>query len=124
MKRRSEWEKYLSSKKGSVPSSRPSKYGNVWTTIEYAGKIHRFQSKKEALRARELLILQSGGEISSLGFQPVIPLIAGITYIPDFIYQRNGTTFYEDSKGKRTAVFNLKLKLLNFLRPEIVLILS
>lgn len=125
MGKRNKWEEYINSKSALSSRRGVSKYGNVWTTIEHAGKLHRFQSKREAKRARELLLLQQSGEILDLEFQVPILLIAGITYIPDFRYKmKSGEICFEDSKGKQTAVFRLKLRLLKYLYPNINLILS
>ena len=98
-----------------------------------------FDSKKEAKRYQELLLLQKAGEIYMLERQKVYELLpaqrepdtvgkrGGVTkgklleraveYVADFVYtDKNGKTIVEDVKGFREggayAVFVLKRKLM------------
>lgn len=96
-----------------------SKYGNR--------KVFRdgmtFDSVKEYTRFRELLLLQKAGAITGLQRQvkyELIPTqrIAGkvaeraCTYIADFVYQEDGQTVVEDTKGFRTPEYIIKRKLM------------
>ena len=98
-----------------------------------------FDSKKEARRYQELLLLQKAGEIYMLERQKVYELIPAqrepdtvgkrggvikgklieraVEYVADFVYtDKNGKTVVEDVKGFREggayAVFVLKRKLM------------
>lgn len=93
-----------------------------------------FDSKKEAHRYHELLLLEKAGAISDLKIQVKYILIptqrepdiigsrGGIRkgkliekeccYIADFVYQENGETVVEDTKGYRTKEYILKRKLM------------
>ena len=101
-----------------------NKYGNVWTEVE--GK--KFQSKKEANRYSELLMLEKAGEISDLKCQ--VPYVVSdavewigeskklpaIKYILDFEYKvkdvdRNKRTVCEDVKGAKLRIYILKRSL-------------
>ena len=98
-----------------------------------------FDSKKEARRYQELLLLQKAGEIYMLELQKVYELLPAqrepdtvgkrggvikgklleraVEYVADFVYtDKNGKTVVEDVKGFRAggayAVFVLKRKLM------------
>lgn len=94
-----------------------NKYRNVKT--ECNG--HLFDSKKEAVRYRELLLMQHVGLIRDLELQKVYPLVVnGVKigkYIADFVYVHceSGTPCVEDTKGVRTQTYNLKKKLMKAL---------
>lgn len=83
-----------------------------------------FDSQKEAMRYIVLDRMQRSGEINDLRLQPAFTLQKGFTdregkkhraikYKADFSYRRAGesTLIVEDTKGVRTAVFNLKWKM-------------
>lgn len=94
----------------------------------------RFDSKREATRWQELLLLQRAGEISNLERQVRIPLHGrdGIAthksgqqavYVCDFVYvdwRLNGAKVYEDAKGVETDVFKLKRAILGQQGIEVV----
>ena len=102
-----------------VRGSRATKHNNAWTVIEYRGRTYRFQSKKEARRAFDLMVMQDGGLISELQFQVWVPLVAGIRYRVDFLYvERDGSEIYEDAKGHATEVFRIKAKLFKYCYPD------
>lgn len=96
-----------------------SKYHNKKTTVNGI----TFDSRLEAARYQELLVLERGGFISALSCQPKFLLQDGfeydgkkeraIYYIADFQYLDNDTADWvvEDVKGKRTEVYKLKRKL-------------
>ncbi len=89
------------------------KYGNTKTV--YKGI--KFDSKKEAARYHDLLLLKLAGEISDLQLQYKYPIVIGgvkiCTYIADFTYMdKDGNKITEDSKGVQTPEFRLKKKLM------------
>jgi len=82
---------------------------------------HRFDSKAERRRYRELKLMQDAGEIESLRLQHRIDLVVSGTfvcaYVSDFSYwdTEQKTWIYEDVKGVRTAAYRIKKKLLKAL---------
>lgn len=102
-----------------VNDIRKSKYGNR--------KVIRdgmtFDSAKEARRWSELSLLERAGAIQNLQRQVKYELIpsqriAGkvveraCTYIADFVYEENGQTVVEDTKGYKTPEYIIKRKLM------------
>ena len=96
-----------------------SKYHNKKTTV---GGIS-FDSRAEANRYCELMLLLERGEIRNLKLQPEFTLTeAFITptgirekrmcYRADFSYEQDGRTVVEDVKGVRTEAYKIKRKLL------------
>jgi hypothetical protein len=96
------------------------KYGNrKITTVDGT-----FDSMKEHKRWCELKLLQRAGEISKLRRQIPFVLIPKQTdekgktlerecrYVADFVYEENGQTVVEDSKGMRTKEYIIKRKLM------------
>jgi len=99
---------------------------------------HTFDSKHEYQRYCELELLERGGVISDLRLQVKFVLIPAqyepdsvtilksgkekivkgkciereCSYIADFVYQYNGKTVVEDSKGFRTKEYVLKRKMM------------
>lgn len=75
----------------------------------------KFDSKREGERYLTLRGLQEEGKISDLRLQVKMPIeINGVKvcdYIPDFMYLLNGEQVVEDAKGVKTAVYQLKKKL-------------
>lgn len=102
------------------------KYHNTPTTRTGAeGKEIHFQSKKEAARYDELMLLLQAGVISDLKLQPQFTLqesyvtpdgvrVRAITYIADFSYWKDGEFVVEDVKSDatRTRVYGMKKKLM------------
>ncbi len=94
-----------------------NKYSNK--KIEIDG--HKFDSKKEARRYVDLKLLLRAKQIANLELQPTFVLqdsfkhndkqIRQITYIADFMYQKDCQCIVEDVKGFKTDVYNLKKKL-------------
>ena len=92
------------------------KYHNVPTS--------GYHSKKEALRAQALRLLQQAGEIQDLQEQVVFQLLPvqrdadgkmverEVRYVSDFCYTRSGLPVVEDCKGMRTPDYILKRKLM------------
>ena len=102
-----------------------SKYNN--RKITYNGET--YDSVKEYRRHDELKLLQRAGKISGLERQvkfELIPsqkdretkkvLLRGVSYVADFVYEKDGQRIVEDVKGYRGggayAVFTLKKKLM------------
>jgi hypothetical protein len=84
-----------------------------------------YDSKKEANRHNELLLLQRAGRISDLKTQVKFELLPSqridgkvaersVTYIADFVYKQDGETVVEDTKGFRTTDYILKRKMMLF----------
>lgn len=111
-----------------------NKYHNLKTRVSN-GQIA--DSRKEARRYEELLLLQRAGKISNLRSQVPYELIPAqyetyerygksgnrlkdgiklveraVTYVADFVYTENGKTVVEDTKGVRTADYIIKRKLM------------
>lgn len=99
----------------SSPKKR-SKYG--------AQKSGGYDSKKEHSRANELTLMQRAGIISNLREQVKYVLIPTqrdpdgnllekeCSYYADFVYNRDGVTVVEDTKGVRTPEYRIKRKLM------------
>lgn len=98
---------------------KPSKYGNV--KVEQDGEV--FDSKKEARRYGELLLLQRDGQIMGLTRQVKYPLnVHGkhiCDYIADFYYCEKGIgSVIEDVKSvatRRLPAYRIKFKLMEAL---------
>lgn len=77
-----------------------------------AVRTNGYASKLEAAYAAELHLLAEAGAVTNLAEQVRVPLVAGITYIPDFAYtQPDGVRVWVDVKGVETGVFRLKARL-------------
>ena len=93
-----------------------SKYKNAKTVVDGI----KFDSKGEAARYRELVLLQNAGKIDGLELQVPFVLIdkskygRKVTYKADFTYHDSETGEYivEDFKGVRTPVYRLKRRLM------------
>lgn len=95
------------------------KYHNRKVTING----ETFDSKKEAARWQELLLLQRAGKISHLNRQVTYTLIPSqyiegkcveraVKYVADFVYKENGNLVVEDTKGLKTPEYVIKRKLM------------
>ena len=97
-----------------------SKYGAIRVEVDGI----RFDSKTEAVRYRELKLLDQAGKISHLTLQPTFLIqeaytkpigrrVRKIEYRADFEYVDTETEkkIVEDVKGMATAVYKLKKKL-------------
>ena len=99
-----------------------SKYGAI--RVEYDG--HKFDSKLEAARYKQLRLMEKASEVKDLELQPKFPCEVNgkkiCTYIADFRYKlRNDKEVVEDVKGVETAVFKLKKKLVEALYPDVTI---
>ena len=79
-----------------------------------------FASKHEMMDWAELRLLEKAGVITDLKLQPRFKLPADLVYVADFQYHREGKTIVQDSKGVRTPVYKMKLKLFKATYPELV----
>lgn len=101
-----------------------NKYRNQPTVVDG----HRFDSRKEAARYQQLLLMQRAGVIEGLRLQVPYVLIdkskhgLAIRYIADFVYfdRERKQTVIEDVKGVRTDVYLLKKRLMAEQGYEIV----
>lgn len=96
--------------KSGIPGS--SKYRAVRTSC---GE-HMHASKKEALRCKELRLMEISGKIKALKQQPGFEIEVNgslvCSYRADFSYYADGNWVVEDCKGMRTPVYRLKKKLM------------
>lgn len=100
-----------------------NKYGARKTAV--GGVV--FDSKREAIRWRELQLMERAGVISGLKRQVPFELIPnvktrtgktvrGVKYVADFVYRdQHGRQVIEDAKGMKTDVYKLKAKLMLWL---------
>lgn len=106
-----------------------SKYGNRKVFVGAMA----FDSKLEARRYHELLLMQKAGIICDLKTQVPFILqpsfkkggetVRAITYKADFVYTVCGTgaTVVEDTKGYRTDVYKIKKKLFDYKYPDLTI---
>ena len=96
-----------------------SKYKAVKTEVDGI----TFDSKREAARYMELVLLERAGEISRLELQPSFECIIDgkkiCTYKADFRYFTAKECVVEDVKGVKTPVYRLKKKLVEALYPGV-----
>lgn len=99
-----------------VSPKKRGKYGAV--------KSGGYDSRKEYRRANELKLMQRAGLISNLRQQVKYVLIPTqrdpqgnlqekeCSYYADFVYDKDGATVVEDTKGFRTPEYRIKRKLM------------
>jgi hypothetical protein len=96
----------------SAPKKGFRKFGNK---EELVGEI-KFDSKKEAARYRQLLMMEHAGMIKDLQLQVSFSLMVNGTligkYTSDFTYYENGMYVVEDTKGYRSRDYPLRKKLM------------
>ena len=102
-----------------------NKYKNTKIVIDNI----KFDSVLEANRYQELKLLQRAKQISNLRLQVPFLLQEGfkkngkthrkIEYIADFVYEENGQTIVEDTKGMKTESFKIKQKLFEYKYPKL-----
>lgn len=91
-----------------------SKYGNDKTIVDGI----KFDSKREANRYKELILLRKAGVIGLLRLQVRYELNDGgafsFVYVADFVYTeiKTGKEIVEDAKGAHTVVYKKKKKLM------------
>lgn len=91
-----------------------SKYNAMKTWVDGI----RFDSRKEAERWNQLVMLERAGVIMGLRRQVPYVLIdksvhgRAIRYIADFAYMQDGQEVVEDVKGVRTPIYKLKRRMM------------
>lgn len=97
-----------------------TKYNSKKTVVDG----QTFDSKKEATRYQELVLLEKAGVIKNLSRQVKFVLIPSqrdengkviereCSYKADFVYTEGGETVVEDVKGYRTKEYIIKRKLM------------
>ena len=96
-----------------------SKYHSKKVTIDGI----TYDSKKEARRHSELLLLERAGAIQNLQCQVKFELIPpqrigrrvverACSYIADYVYEQDGQQIVEDTKGFKTPEYRIKKKLM------------
>lgn len=103
------------------------KYNNKKIQID----MYVFDSILEANRYKQLALLERAKQIKNLRLQ--VPFLLQesfrknnktyrkIEYIADFVYEENGQTIVEDTKGVKTEVFKIKQKLFEYKYPDLTL---
>lgn len=105
-----------------------SKYRNKKSMREYEGVHYTFDSKAEASRFDELLVLLLAGEITNLRTQVKFELVPSVhitgqkrkkpalRYYADFVYieSSTGVQVIEDVKGMKTQTYTIKKHLLHW----------
>ncbi|VVE55641.1 hypothetical protein PCO31111_05058 [Pandoraea communis] len=101
-----------------MAAKKPSKYRNEKCVVDGI----KFDSRKEAQRWQELVLMQERGEITALERQVVFVLAPGVRingrmapalrYIADFVYERGDITVIEDAKGVVTPEYRIKRHLM------------
>ena len=88
-------------------------------TKYHSKRVGNHASKREAMRAHDLALLQRIGEISDLEEQVKYELIPkqqgerAVTYTADFRYRdKQGSLVVEDSKGMKTQQYVIRRKLM------------
>lgn len=100
----------------------PSKYRNRKVTRNGI----TYDSVKEFSRHQDLLLLERAGAIQGLQRQVRFELIPSqrydgkvverpVFYVADFVYQEDGKTIVEDTKGFKTKDYVLKRKMMLYL---------
>lgn len=85
-----------------------------------------FDSRKEARRYSDLVLLERAGMITDLQRQVKFELIPSqridgkvversVTYVADFVYKQHGKTVVEDTKGFKTKDYIIKRKLMMYI---------
>lgn len=100
--------------------SRPYPTGHKFHARPSHDGVRYWASRAEKDYYGELLLREKAGEVSAIDCQPVVELVAGIRYRPDFVFNetyrgesglRCMRTVYVDVKGVETREFRLKCKL-------------
>lgn len=113
------------------PAQKESKYHAQ--KVEVDGK--KFDSKHESRDYLKLKSMEDSGIISNLQTQVPFELqpkyttkdgrkIRSISYVADFVYERDGQTYVQDSKGMKIDVYKLKRKMFEYRYPDIIFVES
>ena len=116
-------ERHASPNREAVQPTRPNKYRNVKTPAVDGLPC---DSKREASRWGELLLMQQAGVITDLLPHPSFPLFVNGTrtgrYTADALYVESGRLIVEDTKSRITAehrAFRQRLRLFEACYPQI-----
>lgn len=96
-----------------IPQKKPSKYRNKKVRADG----YTFDSKAEHKRYEQLVLLERAKLITELGIHVRFPIVVNgqkvCVYESDFVYfDAGGKQIVEDVKGVRTALYQLKKKLM------------
>ncbi|WP_249277503.1 DUF1064 domain-containing protein [Pandoraea sp. PE-S2R-1] len=101
-----------------MAAKKPSKYRNEKCVVDGI----KFDSRKEARRWQQLVLMRDAGEITDLERQVVYVLAPAVRingrlapplrYIADFVYERGDKTIVEDVKGMITPEYRIKRHLM------------
>lgn len=101
-----------------MAAKKPPKYRNEKCVVDGV----KFDSRKEARRWQQLVLMQERGEISGLERQVVYVLAPGVRingrmapalrYVADFVYECGDDTVIEDAKGVITPEYRIKRHLM------------
>lgn len=116
-----------------ISKSEPTKSKYHAQKTEVDGKT--FDSKHESRDYLKLKSMEDSGIISNLQTQVSFELqpkyttkdgrkIRSISYVADFVYERDGVTYVQDSKGMKTDVYKLKRKMFECRYPDIIFVES
>jgi len=103
---------------GKGPDSEPPINLETMLDLTSAAEVDgiKFDSKAEARRYSELMLMMAAGEIGEVVLQPRFVIsINGTkicTYVGDFEYHRRGVRVIEDVKGVKTPAYRIKKKLM------------
>lgn len=112
-----------------VKAKRGNKYHAKKASCQHG---HTHDSRKEARRCNDLVLLQRAGVIERLEQQPQawfhlngVPVVhlngRRVGYRADFRYFENGQEIWEDAKGVRTEAYVLRAALFRAFHPELIL---
>ena len=105
-------DEYVRMVKKAEKAEKGHKYRNTPTEVDGI----KFDSKAEARRYGELMLMMAAGEIGQVILQPrFVIAINGTkicTYVGDFEYHRRGVRVIEDVKGVKTPAYRIKKKLM------------
>lgn len=114
-------------RKKANPRAKPvNKHGNK--KAEYDG--HKFDSKMELKRYKELQLLERAGAISDIELQPRYRLqeafryggktYRSINYTPDFRYKQGDKVIVEEVKGFADTSYLIRKRLFLFQNPDVI----
>jgi hypothetical protein len=99
-------------KETSGEQPKKNKYGNKIVVYDNI----KFRSIKERERYKILKLAEHAGEITQLRLQQTHKFVVNgvhiCNYISDFEYSRDGVKIYEDAKGCRTRIYEIKKALM------------
>lgn len=90
---------------------------NAKRSLGWGGRM--FDSTAERQFVDELKLREVAHDVEKIDLQPVVHLVAGITYRPDVVHTdlRTGERIFTDVKGVETPEFRMKAKLWGIFGP-------